>query len=397
MMVRFCLSALYYFHSILGLVPFEYNKRHGLRRSCYKRRWSQAIGCAAAISVCCSFFMIWLQDSVSFASFLDVLLIRSLVLVEFTIRYGTVVLCFYQILSNEDRLHHHVQRFIAIAQSVWFSRSCRRMVYVLVAKMLVVDIGLCTLFALNNGKKRLGSSVNWYRFVNIYVLMMCSQITNLILLLLLFGSHVYAEINNRLYRTVHNLLAFESQSSYWSRRRIRQQQICCDASDTIDRLGTLHQELTEIVQAVLSILQLPILLINLNQFIVIVSRIYFVFIIRAQLAHRSDYISYHRFSNSILYIGFEVVQCFLLTLGSSVITREARRPGTTLNVFVNAQLDTRTVRSIELFGLAVLTTDARINVGGLYTLDLAFMFSLATTVNMYLIVLVQFQLNNHSS
>uniref|UniRef100_A0A182JXJ2 Gustatory receptor n=1 Tax=Anopheles christyi TaxID=43041 RepID=A0A182JXJ2_9DIPT len=395
-MDRYCLSALYYFHSILGLVPYVIDQQNELQRSKYKRRWSLAIGCTTTVSVCYSFYTIQLQDTFSFASFVDVLLIRSLVLVELTIRYGTVVLCFYQILTNEAKLHHYVHRFITIAQSLRCNRSyanVRLLMHILAAKMLVVDIGMCTLFAMNPGLKRPESNVLVYRTVNIYVVMMCAQITNLILLMLLVGSYIYAQINKQLERTVQKLISFETRGSYWSRRKVRRQQVCCDASDTIDRLCTLHQELVEIVRALVSIFQLPVLLINLNQFIVIVSRIYFVYIIRAQLEHRSDYISNKRFSNSIMYICFESLQCFLLALGSSVIAQEARRPGTTLNEFVNAQLDTRTERSIELFGLAALATDARINVGGLYVLDLAYIFSLATTVNMYLIVLVQFQLN----
>ncbi|EAA43252.1 AGAP001170-PA [Anopheles gambiae str. PEST] len=399
MMVRYGLRALYYFHSILGLVPYELNNQNGLRRSKCKRQWTLTIGCTTVVLVGFSFCTVWLQDTLSFATFVDALLIRSLVLVEFTIRYGTVVLCFYQLLRHEVSLHRYVQRFVVIGKSVIVrcnSRSyasVQRMVYALVAKMLIADVGLCTLFAMNSGIKRHETSAHVYRTVNIYVVMMSSQFTNLLLLMLLFGSYVYGQINKQLDRTVHRLASFETQQSYWSRRRVRVQQICCDASDTIDRLCTLHQELTEIVRAIVSIFQLPVLLMNLNQFIVIVSRIYFVYILSAQVKHRSDYMSYHRFFNSILYICFEAVQCFLLALGSSVIAQEARRPGTTMNVFVNAWLDTRTERSIELFTLAVLTTDARIKIGGMYVLNMAFVFSLATTVNMYLIVLVQFQLN----
>uniref|UniRef100_A0A182UJL7 Gustatory receptor n=1 Tax=Anopheles melas TaxID=34690 RepID=A0A182UJL7_9DIPT len=137
------------------------------------------------------FCTVWLQDTLSFATFVDALLIRSLVLVEFTVRYGTVVLCFYQLLRHEVSLHRYVQRFIVIGKSVVVRCSSRsyasvqRMVYALVAKMLIADVGLCTLFAMNSGIKRHETSAHVYRTVNIYVVMMSSQITNLLLLMLL--------------------------------------------------------------------------------------------------------------------------------------------------------------------------------------------------------------------
>uniref|UniRef100_A0A182SCC6 Gustatory receptor n=1 Tax=Anopheles maculatus TaxID=74869 RepID=A0A182SCC6_9DIPT len=219
------------------------------------------------------------------------------------------------------------------------------MVYILVGKLLIVDIGMCTRFVLNYGIYHPEQNVHGYRLVNIYVVMISAQITNLVLLMLLFASHTYSRINDQLDHTIRKMLCFETHASYWSRRSVLQQQICCDASDTIDRLCSLHQELTEIIQAMFSIFQIPLLLINLNQFIVIVSR--------------------------------------------------ARIPGIALNAFINAQLDTRAERSIETFGLVVLATDIRIKVAGLYVLDLVFLFSLTTTVYMYLIVLIQFQLNTY--
>uniref|UniRef100_A0A182RD94 Gustatory receptor n=1 Tax=Anopheles funestus TaxID=62324 RepID=A0A182RD94_ANOFN len=398
-MFRYCFSFLYYFHSIVGLIPFGMDDRRRVRRSKCKQRWSLTIGGATTILVCCSFGSILLGALASSSRYMDFILIRSLVIVEFFIRYSTVVLCFYQILSNEANLHQYVHRFISIVQSVGCNRSdsmvvVPRMVYILVAKMLIVDIGLCTLFAINYGtRKHSDTYINGYRLVNIYVVMLGAQMTNLILLLLLFGSHTYARINSQLDRTVRRILCFETDGYYWSRRKVLQQQICCDASDTIDRLCSLHQELTDIIQTLFSIFQITVLLINLNQFIVIISRIYFVYITRAQT--ESDFISYHRLSNSILYTCFEAIQCFLLALGSSVITKEARRAGNILNLFINAPLDIRAERSIETFGVAILGTDFRIKVAGLYVLDLVFLFSLASTISTYLIVLIQFQLSTY--
>uniref|UniRef100_A0A182MCW3 Gustatory receptor n=1 Tax=Anopheles culicifacies TaxID=139723 RepID=A0A182MCW3_9DIPT len=348
-MFRYCFSFLYYFHSIMGLIPFGIEDQQRIRRSKSKRRWTLAIGCASTALVCFSFGSMLQGVSVSSSAYADFHLIQSLVLVEFFIRYSTIVLCFCQILSNEANLHKYIHRFISIVQSVWCSRSyimITRMVFILIAKMLIVDIGLCTLFAINYGtRKHTKTYINGYRVVNIYVVMVGAQITNLILLLLLFGSYAYARINEQLDQTVHRILSFETDRYYWSRRKVLQQQICCDASDTIDRHCSLHQELTEIIHTLFSIFQLPLLLINLNQFIVIVSR--------------------------------------------------ARMPGIVLNRFINAPLDIRTERSIETFALAMLGTDFRMKVAGLYVLDLVFLFSLASTINMYLIVLIQFQLSTY--
>uniref|UniRef100_A0A182NQX1 Gustatory receptor n=1 Tax=Anopheles dirus TaxID=7168 RepID=A0A182NQX1_9DIPT len=394
-MDRFCFHFLYYFHSILGLIPFEVDARNvpQVRRSKRKRRWTIAIACGTSVLVFYSFYTVVTTISLPTSAFPDAILIRFLVLVECSIRYCTAIICFYQIIHNEPKLYAGVLRFGAIAQSQWCRGSCHRTlraVQLLTAKVLFADFGLCTLFAINDGINHPESSIQEYRF-NVFVVMITAQIGNIILLVLLFGSGAYSQINKHLKRTICQLLSFDTHCSYWVRRNAIRQQICCDASDTIDRLYALHEELTEIVRTVFTILQLPILLINLNQFIVILSRIYFLYITITQKGVK--YISYHRFTNTVLCLCYEVIQCFLLTLGSAIITRTARKPGIILNAFIDAPLDTRTERSIELFGLALLSNDARIKVAGLYALDLMFMFTLATTINMYVIVLVQFQLN----
>ncbi|XP_050072071.1 uncharacterized protein LOC126559953 [Anopheles maculipalpis] len=396
-MFRYCFGFLYHFHSIMGLIPFEIDDRHRVRRSKYKRRWSLTIACCTTVLVFYSFSIIALRGSFWSSKYVDFVLIRSLVLVEFFIRFSNASLCFYQILTHEAALYRYIDRFIAIVQRVWCcSRTCsmiHRMVYMLVGKVLLIDIGMCTRFAVNNGIYLPEQNVHGYRLVNIYAVIINAQITNLMLLMLLFASYAYSRINEQLDRTVRKMVCFETHNSYWSRRKVLQQQICCDASDTIDRHCSLHQELSEIVQGMFTIFQIPLLLINLNQFLAIVSRIYFVCITKAQ--HDNDFLSYHRFSNSVLFLCFEAAQCFLLALGSSTVTKQARSPGITLNAFINAPLDTRAERSIEIFGLAMLASDLRIQVAGLYVLDLVFLFSLITTVNMYLIVLIQFQLNTY--
>ncbi|XP_053661063.1 uncharacterized protein LOC128710048 [Anopheles marshallii] len=374
-MLRYCFRFLYYFHSIMGLNPFGINDRYTVQRSKLKRRWTLTIGCAIAILVCFSYGSILSGGSASSGTYVDLILIRSLVLVEFFIRYCSVVVCFYQILTNEANLHRYIHRFIAIVQSVRCSQSyglIPRMVYILIAKILIVDIGLCTLFAVNYGINNPNAYINGYRTVNIYVVMIGAQITNVVLLMLLFSSHTYAQINNQLDRTVRRMLCFETEGCYWGRRRVLQQQICCDASDTIDRHCALHQEFTEIIHRLISIFQILIALINLNQFVVIVSRIYFIYITKAQ--SDSDFISYHRLYNSILYTCFEVIQCILLAVGSSVVTKEARMPGIILNLFIDAPLDIRAERSIETFSLVMLGTDLRIKIAGLYVLRLVFLF-----------------------
>ncbi|XP_052891054.1 uncharacterized protein LOC128299203 [Anopheles moucheti] len=372
-MLRYCFAFLYYFHSIMGLIPFGISDRHTVQRSKFKRRWTLTIGCATTILVCFSFGSILTGASGSSTTYVDLILIRSLVLVEFFIRYCSVVVCFYQILTNEANLHRYIHRFFAIVQSLRCSQSIiPRMVYTLVAKILIVDIGLCTLFAVNYDINHPSAYRSGYRTVNIYVVMIGAQITNIILLMLLFSSHTYAQINSQLDRTVRRMLCFETEGCYWSRRRVLQQQICCDASDTIDRHCALHQEFTEIIQRLISIFQILVVLTNLNQFVVIVSRVYFIYITTAQ--NDSDFISHHRLYNSILYTCFEVIQCILLTLGCSMVTKEARMPGITLNLFIDAPLDVRAERSIEAFSFALLGTDLRIKVAGLYVLRVVFPF-----------------------
>ncbi|XP_058117723.1 gustatory receptor for bitter taste 66a-like [Anopheles ziemanni] len=230
-----------------------------------------------------------------------------------------------------------------------------------------------------------------YRTVNVYMVMVSAQVTNVVLLVLILGAHGYGEVIDQLDQTVNQLRCFEFNCSYWQKRKVSRHRLCCDASDSILRLNTLHNAITEIVQSVFKVLQILILLTNLNQFVVILSRLYFIFVpVIQQWQHG---LQFERIFNSLVFVSFEIVQCYFLTLGSSVMAKQARKPGFVLNVYINAHLDVRTEQSMDIFELALLTTESKVQIAGMYTMDLLFLYSLATTATTYLLVLVQFQLN----
>ncbi|XP_050086772.1 uncharacterized protein LOC126571916 [Anopheles aquasalis] len=187
-------------------------------------------------------------------------------------------------------------------------------------------------------------TLQYNRAMNICFVLVGAQISNLVLLLLLFVARCYGAINAQLETAIYQLVPFETDCSFWEKRRVLRQQICCDVSDRLDDLLVLHQSLTDLVHQVFQILQMPILLIALNQFVVIVSR--------------------------------------------------SRRAGAILNAFINASIDRRTEQSIERFSLALMNTKSKLRVAGLFELDLEFLYSLATTTTSYLIVLIQFQLKD---
>ncbi|KFB43717.1 hypothetical protein ZHAS_00011450 [Anopheles sinensis] len=278
-------------------------------------------------------------------SFPDLNLVRYLVYVELFIRYATIATSFYQILINEKKLYYNANQFILVAHQLsvdQYQTKSFGKVYLLGFKVFCIDVSLCILFTINN-VSHIEESFQKYRTINAYVVLVSAQVTNIVLLVLVLGAHGYSEVIDQLDRTVNQLRCFEFNCSYWRKRKASRQRLCCDASDSIDRLNTLHNAITEVVQSVLEVLQIPILLTNLNQFVVILSR--------------------------------------------------ARKPGLVLNAYINAHLDVRTEQSMDIFGLALLTTESKVIIVGMYTMDLLFLYSLAATATTYLLVLVQFQLN----
>ncbi|XP_035779419.1 gustatory receptor for bitter taste 66a-like [Anopheles albimanus] len=235
-------------------------------------------------------------------------------------------------------------------------------------------------------------SLQYNRAINIFFVLLGAQITNLVLLLLLFAARCYGSINTLLEATIRQLVPFETDCSFWAKRRVIRQQICCDVSDRLDDILALHQDLSELVRRIFRILQTPLLFITLTQFVVILSRIFLIYVTTAQRARHS--ISISRSINSTFYLTFEVCQCILITSAYATFTIRSRRTGEILNAYINASIDRRTEQSIERFSLALMTTDSRIRVAGLFELDLEFLYSLIATTTSYLIVLIQFQLKD---
>ncbi|XP_058061206.1 uncharacterized protein LOC131211652 [Anopheles bellator] len=389
--VHFFLHFLYYYNSLMGMNPFVLDRANGhrLRRNRLKFCWSFAVGCATAVLVLFSFSHI--LTSVPFP---DLMLVRHLVYVEFLIRYCTITSCFYQIFHNQSNLLRCANRFMAIVRRLLYASdspaAATGTVAPIVVKVLCTDIFLCILFLIDNDA-HVEHYLRDYRTLNICVIVMGAQISNLVLLLLLFGAHCYGAINEQLESAITRLVSFEQRASFWGKRNALRQQICCEVSDTIDELYSVHREVTEIVRHLFKILQAPILLTNLNQFVVVLSRVYFIYVSIAQDWSRNS--SLHGMINPILCITFEVSQFVLLSVVATIIAKQSRQPGVIMNTFIDAPIDTRTERSIELFNLALLSHDARIQVADMYALDLVFMYSVATTATSYLIVLIQFQLN----
>uniref|UniRef100_A0A182FZN8 Gustatory receptor n=2 Tax=Anopheles albimanus TaxID=7167 RepID=A0A182FZN8_ANOAL len=388
---RLFLSFLYYLNSILGLNPYVLD-RHGVlrfRANTLKRYWSFAIGNLTGILVLFSFYIVY--DRVSVVNFL---FIRQLVYVECLLRCWTITSCYYQIFYNNSRLLPCVNRLLRIVQqtTLAYSKNAMNRTFVpIVLKVLCIDV-ILSLVYLKVNMLTPEPSLQYNRAINIFFVLLGAQITNLVLLLLLFAARCYGSINTLLEATIRQLVPFETDCSFWAKRRVIRQQICCDVSDRLDDILALHQDLSELVRRIFRILQTPLLFITLTQFVVILSRIFLIYVTTAQRARHS--ISISRSINSTFYLTFEVCQCILITSAYATFTIRSRRTGEILNAYINASIDRRTEQSIERFSLALMTTDSRIRVAGLFELDLEFLYSLIATTTSYLIVLIQFQLKD---
>lgn len=272
-LLRWALAYLYYGASFCGMLPF---RCHGLAAPrfewCeFRMLWSVTAGLCSIGAIGYSSY--WIVTLISYPR-MDI--VRHLIYCEFVVRIGVIVTGY---LSTW--IHH--KRLIALGNSVceilaelkqfniptWIDRKLAA--YGLL-KLLLVDILMCLLFAINFHFNVDHDPVSLFnRVMNVYVVFMMAQVSNACLLSLYMAAHLYRSINWQLRITIGELCALDYVTNDCLKHRVFR-----DAVTNLAVLGRLHFRVTEFVQGICCVYGIPLALINLNQFLVIVSRVSFI-------------------------------------------------------------------------------------------------------------------------
>nr|XP_029708063.1 uncharacterized protein LOC109421707 [Aedes albopictus] len=242
--------------------------------------------------------------------------------------------------------------------------------------------------------------------MNVYVVFLVAQVSNACLFSLYMAAHLYRSINWQVRVTIGELCALD-----YVKNESLKQNVFKAAVANLSVLSRQHFRVTEFVQGICYVFGVPLALINLNQFLLIISRvefhikseghhisqnfvlqIYFVYV-SAVLELRNEFkISVHRYINSVLYLLFEIIHFVYLISAAELAKKRAAKTMIRLNEFFAIDVDHAVAEKIKCFSSELSINKLDVSLYGLYSMDFTFLFSMTTAIALKLIVLVQIQL-----
>lgn len=266
---RLALTYLYYGASICGMLPVRFQ---GARFEWCEFRllWSISAGLCSIAAIGYTSYRI-----VTLLSYPMMDIVRHLLYCEFLIRFGVILMGYLSTWFY----HRHLIVFGNVVLEVlnelkafniptWIDRKLAA--YGLF-KLVFVDILMCVLFAVNFHFNVENDPVPWFeRAMNVYVVFLAAQVSNACLFSLYMAAHLYRSINWQVRVTIGELCALD-----YVKNESLKQNVFKAAVANLSVLSRQHFRVTEFVQGICYVYGVPLALINLNQFLLIISRVEF--------------------------------------------------------------------------------------------------------------------------
>ncbi|XP_062713156.1 uncharacterized protein LOC134290132 [Aedes albopictus] len=193
------------------------------------------------------------------------------------------------------------------------------------------------------------------------------------------GSMLYRSINYRVSHAVDLLRDFDNNVTYWNGHKARKSKVCRDVLHEIQHLCYLHRLTKRTLQEIRELFQLPILLTVVYEFTLVISTIYYTYTSFVQDVRDGVANNYAAYASSLFYMCCMANQFFLRALFFEQVTRRAQRTGVLLNEFIESEIDHEVDQSIEFFTLELLHQNYKIDLFGLFSVDMSLIYQVFLT------------------
>ncbi|XP_049284616.1 uncharacterized protein LOC125764427 [Anopheles funestus] len=158
------------------------------------------------------------------------------------------------------------------------------------------------------------------------------------------------------------------------------------------RLYLLHTETSLIVQNIVEVVNIPVLLLSVWYFFIIVFSVFYTYTSLVQDLHTGSVDALRNIINPIAFFISEAAQVYFLATSSAMFTASARKIISYLSLYTGRISDGPEDQAIELVTIEHLNRDYTIQIKGLFTIDNTMMFSIVASTTSYMIILVQYYL-----
>uniref|UniRef100_A0A6E8V9K1 Gustatory receptor n=1 Tax=Anopheles coluzzii TaxID=1518534 RepID=A0A6E8V9K1_ANOCL len=326
---------------------------------------------------------------------------QYMIVVQFVCMYVVILTSRLKTLANRERLCQLLNALLVLREQVLqgstkattFQQGLARS---LLTKLIVFDLGMMVLSAaFFRTFIELKQSLI-YSILGVCNLLQVSSMNvavNLLMFVLYSGINIYARINAHC-----NDLVYGSK-----------------APNEIVRLYLMHTEASLVVQSIVELISIPILLLSAWYFFIIVfsvsrcRRVCALYGILTTVLYCSVQIFYTYTSlvqdleagstdalrniiNPLAFFISEVGQVYFMVSSSATFSRHARQIIPCLSMYTGRITDVPGDRAIELLTIEYLNRDYAIRIKGLFTIDNTMLFGIVASTTSYMIILVQYYL-----
>lgn len=200
-------------------------------------------------------------------------IVRYLFYYEFVLRFGILSSCYVLVWVNIRRLRVCGNTVVVIFEKLrrfnvpWMDK---KLVWYGVTKIVLVDITMCCLFAINFRFNKKSDPVPAFaRAMNVYAVFVAAQVSNVCLCTMYLTSYLFRAINWQIRVITRSLCDCDVEGSCLVPNKSGAKEMCAD----LFLLSKLHFKTTGVAQTIFRIFGVSLALINLNQFVVVTSRV----------------------------------------------------------------------------------------------------------------------------
>ncbi|XP_055634099.1 uncharacterized protein LOC129774392 [Toxorhynchites rutilus septentrionalis] len=343
-LTRLATHSVYYGASFCGFLPFRYATDRFVW-SRVRMLWSLCAGICSIVLIGYSYYHV-----ITPLSFPSLEILRYLLYWEYTIRISVIVSCYLSVWINYAQLRDRGSDALEIlAKLQTYDTSSHIGLNLTICGLLKIafgDILICCILGIISQLNFKNDPVpTFQRLVNIYSLFVVAQVSNVCVFSLSTATYCYGAINRQISRNCSTVVCKE-----------------------LDVLSRLHYKTTDTIQGVCNIFGVSLALINFCQFLVIISRVYYVYV---------WFVREHRYPpfNSLVYLCFEVIHLLYLASVSHLLNRKGEETLIVLNEPLEFDVDIAVERRIHSFSVGLLLRDHSVELCGLYKLDFPMLFS----------------------
>uniref|UniRef100_A0A182XUV4 Gustatory receptor n=1 Tax=Anopheles quadriannulatus TaxID=34691 RepID=A0A182XUV4_ANOQN len=304
---------------------------------------------------------------------------QYMIVVQFICMYVVILTSRLKTLANRERLCQLLNALLVLREQVLqgsakatttFQQGLARS---LLTKLIVFDLGMMVLSAaFFRTFIELKQSLI-YSILGVCNLLQVSSMNvavNLLMFVLYSGINIHARINAHC-----NDLVYGSK-----------------APNEIVRLYLMHTEASLVVQSIVEVISIPILLLSAWYFFIIVFSIFYTYTSLVQDLEAGSTDALRNIINPLAFFISEVGQVYFMVSSSATFSHQARQIIPCLSMYSGRITDVPGDRAIELLTIEYLNRDYAIRIKGLFTIDNTMLFGIVASTTSYMIILVQYYL-----